>query len=90
MQIDIRSSFEKDTKKLSDTVKEDIAEVLSAMLNAKTLSDIPNLKDMKGGKKGKRPFRVRIGDYRICFYLVKESIELVRVLPRKEVYKVFP
>ena len=65
MQIDIRSSFEKDTKKLSNNIKEDIAEALALMSEAKTLSDIPHLKDMKGAKKGKKAFRMRIGDYRI-------------------------
>jgi len=54
------------------------------------LSDIPSAKDLKGGKKSKDAYRMRINKYRICFYYRNDKIELVRVLPRKDVYKVFP
>jgi mRNA interferase RelE/StbE len=90
MQIEVRSSFERDTKKLSDKIREDIADAVALMSSAKTISDIPGVKDIKGGKKAKNAFRMRIGEYRICFYLINGHIELIRVLPRKDVYKIFP
>ena len=90
MQIEIRSSFAKDSKKLSNNIQENIAHAITLMVSAKTLADIPNVKDIKGGKKAKNAYRMRINTYRICFYLINETIELVRVLPRKDVYKAFP
>lgn len=90
MQIEIHSSFARDSKKLSPDIKEDIANAVSIMLNAKTFQEIPNVKDIKGGKKAQNAYRMRIKDFRICFYFKNDIIELVRVLPRKDVYKVFP
>ena len=90
MQIEIFSSFTRDSKKLSTKVKEDIADAVSIIYAAKTFLDIPRTSAMQGGKNAKHAYRMRIGDYRICFYFRNGIIELVRVLPRKDVYKVFP
>ncbi len=90
MQIEIYSSFVRDAKKLPSNVKEDIADAITIISDAQTLSDIPSIKDLKGGKKSKDAYRMRINNYRICFYYRNETVELVRVLPRKDVYKVFP
>ncbi len=90
MKIEIRSSFTKDSKKLSATIKEEIATAISLISAAEILLNIPNIKSIKGGKKAKNAYRMRIGDYRICFYFRNDFIELIRVLPRKDVYKVFP
>lgn len=45
---------------------------------------------MKGGKAARDAYRMRIDDYRICFYFQENIVELVRVLPRKTVYRYFP
>jgi mRNA interferase RelE/StbE len=90
MQIEIYSSFARDAKKLPDNVREDISNAIAIIQASKSFSDIPRVKDMKGGKKAKNSYRMRIGDFRICFYFRNDIIELTRVLPRKDVYKVFP
>ena len=90
MQIEIYSSFVRDSKKLPIEVKQDIADAILSIQNAKIFSDIPKVKAMQGGKKAKNAYRMRIADYRICFFFRNELVELVRVLPRKEVYRVFP
>jgi mRNA interferase RelE/StbE len=90
MQIDIHSSFVRDSKKLPVNIKEDIANAITLISAAKTFLDIPDVKDMKGGKKAKNAYRMRIDNYRICFFFRNGIVELVRVLPRKDVYKVFP
>jgi mRNA interferase RelE/StbE len=90
MQIEIRSSFTRDSKKLSVKVKNDVGYAISIIDGAKTFADIPRTTAMQGGKNAKNAYRMRIGDYRICFYFRNEIVELVRVLPRKNVYKVFP
>ena len=38
----------------------------------------------------KNRYRIRVGDYRIGFYLEDEVIVLSRALNRKEIYRHFP
>jgi mRNA-degrading endonuclease RelE of RelBE toxin-antitoxin system len=38
----------------------------------------------------KNAYRIRIGDYRVGFYLIKDEIIFSRVLNRKEMYRYFP
>lgn len=90
MQLEIRATFTKDSKKLSDTLKESLADAIAVIVSAEKLSDIPNVKSLKGGKKAVNAYRMRLKDHRICFYFQNEVVELVRILPRKDVYKVFP
>ncbi|MEO7213965.1 type II toxin-antitoxin system RelE/ParE family toxin [Mucilaginibacter sp.] len=90
MQLNIRSAFTKDAKKLSDILKQDVADAIHQIINAEKLADIHNVKLLKGGKKAKNAYRMRIKDHRICFYFENQTVELVRILPRKDVYKVFP
>lgn len=73
MQIEIRSSFARDAKKLSTNIQQSIANAIALMANAKIFSAIPNIKGVKGGKKAKNAYRMRINDYRICFYLIDEN-----------------
>ena len=90
MQIEIRKSFSRDAKKCTQPVKEAIAKAIGEMANAESLAELNNLKAMKGGKAARDAYRMRIDDFRICFYFQDNVIELVRVLPRKIVYRYFP
>jgi len=58
MKIEIYSSFARDAKKLPDNIKEDILNAITLIQDAKTLLDIPDVKDMKGGKKAKNAYRM--------------------------------
>lgn len=71
-------------------VKDNIAFAIKEMYAAATLAELRNVKALKGGKTAKDAYRMRIDDYRICFYYRDNIIELVRVLPRKVVYRYFP
>lgn len=42
---------------------------------------------MKGFRNA---FRIRIKDYRLGFYLEKDTILISRLLNRKDIYKYFP
>jgi mRNA interferase RelE/StbE len=64
-----------------------VREVIEAAEKADSLTELPNLKKLKGGGNY---FRVRIGDYRIGVALVDETVVFVRFLNRKDVYKHFP
>lgn len=88
MEIKFREKFEKDIENIThQKVLDDIVKVIEDVENAKKPQDINNIKKMKGDKTA---FRIRIGKYRIGIYIVKETVEFTRVLPRDKIYKHFP
>ncbi len=87
MKISIRRSFEKDSLKLSGLNQQKIAEIIEDIHHAKSLSELINCKKLSGCKNA---YRIRTGDYRIGFFFNNNTVELVRVLPRKEMYRYFP
>ena len=88
MKVIFRDSFGKDLDRLKDKpLKEKIALVIEEIEKATSLSEVRNVKKLKGHKFY---FRIRIGDYRLGIYMEKETVELVRFLNRKDLYKYFP
>lgn len=87
MNFIIRRSFEKDTLKLLLQVQKNIGEMITIIQKVKTLSEIPTCKKLTGYKNA---YRIRIGMYRIGFFFEKNTIELTRVLARKDMYRFFP
>lgn len=81
MEIEFRSFFVRDAKKLSPQIKEDLQQAISIISQTTSFSQIPNVKALKGGKNAMNAYRMKIKDYRICFYFENEVVELVRVLP---------
>jgi mRNA interferase RelE/StbE len=55
--------------------------------NAETIIDISNLKKMKGYNNA---YRIKIKNYRLCFYLNENIIELEKFEHRKDAYNDFP
>ena len=49
------------------------------------LSENPFSKDIKK-LKGNNDFRLRVGDYRIIFFIEKDSIQILKVGHRKNIY----
>lgn len=89
MQIEFLRKFEKDLEKIdSQDVADRVLDLIQIVESAQALADIPNLKKLKGYANA---FRVRIGDYRLGLFLANDdTIEFVRFLHRKDIYKVFP
>lgn len=87
MNIEIRRSFEKDALKLPAPTQVQLAKLIDVIAKAKTLSELPSCKKLSGFKNA---YRLRMGAYRIGFIFENETIELVRVLGRKEIYRYFP
>ncbi|MBW7867300.1 MAG: type II toxin-antitoxin system RelE/ParE family toxin [Brumimicrobium sp.] len=88
MKVIIDQSFERDTRKLKDKkIKIKIADTIEEVISVKKLSDIPNCKKMKGSSNA---YRIRMGEYRIGFFLQNNTVEFVRFLHRKDIYNVFP
>ncbi|MEI9958316.1 MAG: hypothetical protein WDM90_18890 [Ferruginibacter sp.] len=87
MKITTRQAFEKDALKLPLKTQREIAIVILAIQNAGKLSEIKSCKKLTGFKNA---YRIRIGNYRIGFFFEDDTVELVRVLARKDMYRFFP
>ena len=87
MNIDIRKSFTKDADKLPSNIKEQLVLIITTLQQTKQLTQIKNCKKIKGSKTA---YRIKLSQYRIGFFFENETIELIRVLGRKDIYKYFP
>ncbi|HTD98852.1 MAG TPA: type II toxin-antitoxin system RelE/ParE family toxin [Mucilaginibacter sp.] len=88
MKAEFTNRFYKDIDKITQaTVKIDIVAVIKQVEEANNLSEVNNIKKLKGYSIA---YRVRIGDYRIGIYYENNIVEFVRVAHRKDIYKVFP
>jgi mRNA interferase RelE/StbE len=83
MKLIIRPSAEKQFAKLDSDIQERIHNKLVFFLSADDpLAFAERLKDMETGQ-----YRFRIGDWRVIFDLVKDTIFVLSVGHRREVYK---
>ena len=88
MEIKIDKSFQKDTRRIKDkTVLQKVANTIANVQRAQNLDEIKNLKKIKGTPS---MYRIRIGDYRLGILVSESSIEFIRCLHRKDIYKYFP
>lgn len=89
MNLLFDESFEKSVKKLKDKkVKIRIVDLIETFQEAENITEIPNIKKMQGFQNF---YRVRLGDYRIGFELLEDNtIYLILVAHRKDIYKYFP
>ena len=55
--------------------------------SCQNLSEIGNIKKLKAEDNA---YRIRVGDYRIGFFLIGNTITFCRVLHRREFYRYFP
>ncbi len=87
MNIDIRRSFTKDADKLPASIQRQLALIITNLQQAKQLTQIKNFKKIKSSKTA---YRIRLNQYRIGLFFENETIELIRILGRKDIYKYFP
>jgi mRNA interferase RelE/StbE len=87
MKYEIRQSFVKDAAKLPRQAQKQITELIEKIEKATKLTELPACKKLQGFKTA---YRIRIGNYRIGFFFEKNTVELVRVLDRKNMYRFFP
>lgn len=90
MKVIFTKSFAKDLRKQKKNPRllEQVKDVIENAEQAKALSDIPNLKQLKANGQY---YRIRSGDYRIGLTIDENNeITFVRVLHRREVYRFFP
>ncbi|PZO45799.1 MAG: plasmid stabilization protein [Leptolyngbya sp.] len=89
MKVEYRKLFLKDLKNLKkQPVYQQIYELSFNMLDScESLQALPNLKALVGTSNR---YRIRVGDYRIGLELNGDTVELMRVLHRREFYRYFP
>ncbi len=81
MKINIRESAVKDLKKIGKTDKKRIHSKIFELQNFPDVSNLKKLTDFEPA------YRARIGDYRILFDIVNDTVEIGRILHRKDSYK---
>jgi len=88
MKIEFLSKFNKDLDRIqSPSVARKTIDFIEQVQSASSIGEFRHIKKIKGSQNA---FRVRIGDYRIGFYLVQDTIQLARIVHRKDIYKYFP
>jgi mRNA interferase RelE/StbE len=88
MKTAFRKSFVRDLKKIRDQdLRGRIQQVIEAVEAAPDLSALSALKKLAGTDDH---YRIRIGDYRIGIVVDGDTVEFVRCLPRKDLYRYFP
>ena len=88
MIIRIDKSFEKDVDKIKDrSILKKIANCIERIKEVDNLSEIKNIKKLKGFLNG---YRIRLGEYRIGVIIESNTVEFIRCLHRKDIYKYFP
>jgi len=88
MKTSFRPSFKRDVNKVKDkTLHAKLAGVIREIEAADTLADVSNVKKLKGYL---HVYRIRVGRYRVGLHCENNEVELVRFLPRKDIYDKFP
>ena len=89
MNVTYRKAFLKDLKKLKNLpIYDKVFEFAFAdLVDAKSLKDLNNVKPMRGYSKR---YRLRFGDYRVGIELQNDTVDIKRVLHRRDIYRYFP
>ncbi|MCP4605074.1 MAG: type II toxin-antitoxin system RelE/ParE family toxin [Proteobacteria bacterium] len=89
MEVQYRKAFLRDLKKLKrQPVYDRIFKLaFTTLLEADRLRDVAGVKAMRGYPNR---YRIRVGDYRVGIKVQGNSIEIMRVLHRREFYRYFP
>jgi mRNA interferase RelE/StbE len=88
MNVVYRKSFARDLKSIrGQGLLDRIQGVIQEVEAAPRLQTISNLEKISGTTNF---FRIRVGEYRIGIAVEGETVEFVRCLPRREIYRFFP
>ena len=88
MKLAFTNKFLKQVSKLKDKkLAKEIEKVIESTEVATSLSEIKNLKKLKGHKDF---YRIRVGDYRIGIQFKNSEFTFAAIDNRKDIYKYFP
>ena len=86
MEVEFLRSFEKDLNKADASMRRKILSIVVRMEEARTLSDMPQVNKLKGYKDA---YRLRIGHFRLGFFVQGDKLQLARLLDRRDIYRFF-
>lgn len=88
MTTGFRKSFGRDLKRINDQQLLDrVRAVIEETEAADDLQQVGNLKKMTGSSNF---YRIRVGDFRIGIAVTGATVEFIRCLPRRDLYRFFP
>jgi mRNA interferase RelE/StbE len=88
MKVSYTALFSKDLDKINDDdVLEKIELTIEQVKSVQKPTEIQHIKKMKNAKNA---FRIRVGNYRIGIYILKDTVIFTRVALRKDIYDIFP
>ncbi len=88
MKTSFRKSFARDLKKVKNKdLLEQVRNLIEQVENATALQEIGDIKKMAGTQCY---HRIRLGEYRLGVAVENDTIEFIRFLSRKDLYKYFP
>jgi mRNA interferase RelE/StbE len=86
--VEASEQFLDDIKNLRDNkIKQRLLDKIEFLESVQSLQSVPQIKKMKGFSDA---WRIRIGDYRLGFRLIGDTIVLGRFLSRQQIYRFFP
>lgn len=88
MNLTFTRSFASDLRQIRDTsILKRLQEIIRAIEAAASIQDLKNLKKLSSES---RHYRLRLGDYRLGLIIEADTVTLVRILHRKNIYRYFP
>lgn len=88
MNAAYRQSFTRDLKKIKDrSVLDRVRQAIHQVEAADTLQEIGDVRKITGTTNS---YRIRVGQYRIGVVVDSHTVEFVRCLPRRDLYRFFP
>jgi len=88
MKVRIDKTFRRDVRKINaQGLNQKIHLVILEAIDADNFQQIRNLKKLKGGSNH---FRIKVGNYRLGLIIDGNTIDFIRCLHRKDIYKYFP
>ncbi len=88
MIVIVLRQFQKDVQKQTFTeLNNELLSLIELLEEANSIRELSNVKKMKGFGNY---YRIRIGDYRVGCRVEKNTIELMRLAHRKDIYSIFP
>ena len=89
MNLEYRSSFSRDLRRVRDsTIRDRVLMVIEELEAAPNITETLRATRIKSDKG--RYYRIRIGDYRLGCALEGNTLLLVRFLHRRDIYRFFP
>ena len=89
MKVSYAKTFAKDLEAVSrnPAVKKRLSKLIETFKTIDTLNELKHIKKIEGYDCY---YRLRIGDYRLGLKVLEDTVELIRFLHRRDIYRRFP